>query len=167
MVTQKFSMHARVYQRCWLATTLVVAMLLQGCSDEVTPEQEIRQWMDTLETAAQEMTIAPIREAVAPGFVDNHGNNREAIINITRGVLLARRPLHIFRREISLQVVDPLTAELTTIVVGARTPIDDIEGARDAGVDFAWLKLVLTKSSGEWQVASAAWRAATADDLLQ
>jgi len=81
--------------------------------------------------------------------------------------LLARRPLHIFRRELSLAVADPMTAELTTVVVGARTPIDDVDGARDAGVDFALLKLALTKSSGDWQIASASWRAATADDLFQ
>lgn len=166
MIAEEIALRTPVYQRLWLATTLVVALLLQGCSDTVSPEQEIREWMDSLETAAESTTIGPIRQAVAPGFADNHGNNREAIINITRGVLLARRPLHIFRREISLNVADPMTAELTTIVVGARTPVEDVEGAREAGVDFAWLKLVLTKSSGEWQVASAAWRAATVDDLL-
>lgn len=166
MIVEGSALRERVYQRLWLTTMLAVALLLQGCSDTVTPEQEIREWMDQLETAAESTTIAPIRAAVATGFVDNHGNNREAIINITRGVLLARRPLHIFRREVSLNVADPMTAELTTIVVGARTPVEDVEGAREAGVDFAWLKLVLSKSSGDWQVASAAWRAATVDDLL-
>lgn len=166
MFAEKVVMRTRVYQRCWLAATFVAVMMLQGCSDSVTPEQEIRAWMDELETAAESMTIAPIREAVAKGFIDNHGNNREAIINITRGVLLARRPLHIFRREVSLFIADPMTAELTTIVVGAKTPVDDIDGARDAGVDFAWLKLVLTKTDDDWKVASASWRAATADDLF-
>jgi len=155
-----------VYQRGSLSSTMVAfALLLSGCASD-SPEQEIRTWIAELETAAESTTIGPIRAAIAPGFVDNHGNNKEAIVNITRGVMLARRPLHIFRRELSLAVADPMTAELTTVVVGAKTPLDDVEGAREAGVDFALLKLALTKISGEWQVAGASWRAATADDLL-
>jgi len=137
-----------------------------GCSTGVTPEQEIRELMTQLEAAAESTTIGPIRAVIAPGFTDNHGNNREAIINITRGVLLARRPLHIFRREIALDVADALSAQLKLVVVGARVPMEDVDGARDAGVDFAWLDLTLTKGSGEWQIVRASWRAATADDLL-
>ena len=65
-----------------------------GCSSS-EPEAELEAVLAAAESAAENRDVAFFRDLLAPGYRDAQGNDRDAMLTLIRGYLLARPDMEI------------------------------------------------------------------------
>lgn len=138
-------MHTRLVA-VWLAAVVAGC----GVSD---PEAELRELVAAAEAAAEERDGAFFRAALAQGFRDARGNDRDAMLNLVRGYLLAHSNIEIITRveHVHLANEDAANVVVHAAIVGRRAGQSLLDGI-DGQMYRIDLELV---RAGDWQVIGA------------
>ena len=65
---------------------LIALLLIAGCSSD-SPEDRIIAMVDAMARAAEDEKMSPLRGAIADDYRDLRDNDRQAVLNIMRGVM--------------------------------------------------------------------------------
>lgn len=139
---------------------LLLLGLLVACSDPGSPEEQIRRFLETAETAAEEHNVRTLRGLISERFEDESGRGKDEAVMFLRGFLLSHRPLYIFMRVKSIELTGHQQALVSLTLATAGRPI---EAGDEAALsrsqirgDLHSLELVLTQQDdNEWRVLRA------------
>ena len=144
-----------------LGLVSALAVLATGCGAS-DPEAEIRALLAAAEEAAEARDVGFFSGALADGYRDARGNDRDEMLRRLRGYFIANQRIEILSRvdEIVVEGDGSARAVVHAGMVGRRAGAELIDGI-DA--DLYRFELTLVKDGAEWQVASADFRRAVGE----
>jgi hypothetical protein len=131
-------------------------VLLAGCSDDASPEQQVRTVIDSIELAAEARDVGDVMEHVSAAYRSADGQDRAETSRYVRGYFVANQSIHLLTRIQSLEFPAPDEARLKLQVGMAGR---DGQGAANLNADLYDFDVVLVREDGEWKVSYADWRA--------
>jgi hypothetical protein len=135
-------------------TTLV---LLAGCSDDTSPEQQVRAVIDSMEQAAEDRDVGALTEHLSASYRDANGQDRAEASRYARGYFIANQSVHLLTRIESLEFPAPDEARVRLQVGMAGRGGEP--GVGDLSADLYDFDVALIREDGEWKVSYADWRA--------
>ena len=147
--------------------TLICTTLIFGCTSELTdPEVEIRQFLETGETAVEARELVAVANMISEQYGDPSGRSRRDLVRLVAGYILRNESVHLLTRIDNIVIGDDDSANARVYAgmagksVGGGTPISDLRA------DLYRFDLALAKESGDWKLTRAEWRRAEQQDLL-
>jgi hypothetical protein len=131
-------------------------VLLAGCSDDASPEQQVRTVIDSMELAAEARDVGDLMEHVSAAYRSADGQDRAETSRYVRGYFVANQSIHLLTRIESLEFPAPDEARLKLQVGMAGR---EGQGAANLNADLYDFDVVLVREDGEWKVSYADWRA--------
>ena len=135
---------------------LVALVLLAGCSDDTSAEQQVHTVIDSMELAAEARDVGDLMEHLSAAFRSADGQDRAETSRYVRGYFVANQSIHLLTRIESLEFPAPDEARLKLQVGMAG---GDGQGAVNLNADLYDFDVVLVREDGEWKVSYADWRA--------
>ncbi len=139
--------------------------LLVACSDDVlSPEDEIRLFIEQGIEAAEERQVGELSDRLHPGYQDSRGNRAQQITQLLRAYFFRHRNIHLFTRIGSIELVDANTAIVKMHVAMAGSVIADVDALAALRAQIYAFELHLHKNE-TWLLQSARWNRASVTDL--
>ena len=128
--------------------------ILVACGGEaVDPEDELRQWVATMEVAAEEKDRSGMMDGISENYADGRGNTRKDIGDRLLVVFLRQQPVAIVSTIDEITVIGGSAAKLDLTVVMAGTN----SGVFGLSADAYRFALELEKESDDWMLIGARW----------
>jgi hypothetical protein len=134
-----------------------VLALLPGCSDDASPEQQVRAVIDAMEVAAEARDVGDLMEHVSAAYRDSQGQDRAEASRYARGYFIANQSIHLLTRIESVEFPSPDEARVQMQVGMAGR--GGAQGAGGLSADLYDFDVALVHEDGEWKVSFADWRA--------
>jgi hypothetical protein len=147
-----------------LALALVAAL---GCGGgDPSPQEQIRAWVRSAQTAANEQDTAALRALVAESYADGRGLTKADIDGMIGLQMLRGRPYVLLRvQDLALDEAED-GAQVQVLAGMARVPAGGFEEMLRVSADLYVFDLELSRAGQDrWSVTSARWRLARAEDL--
>ena len=135
----------------WALSLIVVA----GCTDS-DPERDLRERIDAAVTAAEARNTGFFRDLIAPGFVDQRGNDRDAIVALVRGQFLIHSKISVMSRVQDIVIAGDDAAE-TVLVAGMVGSAGQRAGLGSLSADLYRIELEWARDGSDWRVIGARW----------
>jgi hypothetical protein len=134
-----------------------LAALLTGCGDSDSPEQQVRQVIDEMETAAEARDVGDLLRHLSDEYRDANGMSAQEAVRYVRGYFIANQSIHLLTRieQIEFPLPDEARARLLVGMVGRDA---DAAGNWDLAADLYEFKVTLRQEGGEWRVSFAQWK---------
>jgi hypothetical protein len=134
----------------------LVLAVLAGCSDDASPEQQVRTVIDSMEVAAEARDVGDLMEHVSAAYRSGDGLDRAEAARYVRGYFVANQSIHLLTRIESLEfpAADEARVKLQVGMTGSGG-----EGVADLSADLYDFDVALVREDGEWKVSYADWRA--------
>jgi hypothetical protein len=131
--------------------------LLAACSDDTSPEQQVRAVVDKMEVAVESRDVGALLEHISNNYRDAQGQDRSEASRYARGYFIANQSIHLLTRIESVDFPSPREARLKMQVGMAGRGTQ----AKAAGLsaDLYDFDVALVLEDGEWKVSYADWRA--------
>ena len=141
------------------AAAISLGLLLAGCGEAGTPEDEIRAVVRGAEEAAEARDAAALLDLVAADYRDGRGYRAEEIRRLVRGYLVTHQSIRLLTRieEIDIKGTDVARLRVTVGMLGRESGSGS---AWDLAADVYEFDLSLAREDGEWLVTRAEWRRA-------
>jgi hypothetical protein len=133
------------------------ALLLAGCADDSTPEQQVRAVIESMEVAAEARDVGDLMEHVSANYRDAQGQGPAEASRYARGYFVANQSIHLLTRIESLEFPAPDEARVKLQVGMAGRGGE--QGAAGLSADLYDFDLALVREAGEWKLSYADWRA--------
>jgi hypothetical protein len=151
--------------RMHLALPLLIALCACRSASE-SPEDQIRALIAKGEKAAEEKDLGTLREIIHDGYSDKQGNKKPELIKLLAYHLLRHQSVHLLTRIRTIEFPEPKRSEATVFVGMAAGSLGSIDDLLKMRADLYRVEVsLLDESSGDWKVASAAWRPAELSDF--
>jgi len=126
-------------------TTFIASALLIACAARSSDEQQLRELIDDMETAAEARDASDVLDLVADDYEDAQGFDRAQLRNFLRGYFLAHPKIELLVDIESLEFpADGLAqAEITVTSLALDDP------------DHARLKVEFRREGSDWKVRRA------------
>lgn len=137
-----------------LCTAVLVA---GGCGSPDSPEAQVRQIVDRMETAAEERDVGDLMGFVSGDFRDAYGQDSQEMSRYLRGYFIANQSIRLLTRinRIDFPLPDEARTQITVAMVGREA---DAATAWNLAADLHEFDVTLRKEDGEWKVTYAKWR---------
>jgi hypothetical protein len=135
---------------------LAALAALTACGDADSPEQQVRQVIDKMETAAEARDVGEFAQHFSAEYRDADGMSGEDAARYARGYFIANQSIHLLTRveQIEFPLPDEARARVLVGMVGRDA---DAAGNWDLAADLYEFKLSLRQEDGEWKVSFAQW----------
>ncbi len=130
------------------------------------PKARARQTIAQLEAAVEAQDLGAIKALIAPGYHDNHSNDRAGALRYLQLRFLKRQAIHAFVREADLHLRSDGVAEADLLVAVASTALPDVAAIERLNAAVYRMTLTLTPDGDALQVSAATWHRAGLGDLL-
>jgi hypothetical protein len=135
----------------------VALLLLTACSDDGSPEQQVRAVIESMEVAAEARDVGDLMEHISANYRDAQGQDRTEASRYARGYFIANQSVHLLTRVESLEFPAPDEARVKLQVGMAGRA--GAPGQAGLSADLYDFDLALVREDGEWKVSYADWRA--------
>ena len=143
-----------------LFITLLSCLLLAACSSEPSsPEQQVRQTLSAMETAAQERSMSNFMRYIADNYSDQEGNNKDALRRSLQILFLRNQNINIFTLVRSIDVKNGLAkVEISTAMASREVDLSQESNRLKADTQRFTLTLSQIHDNELWLVQSATWQ---------
>ena len=131
---------------------ILFVILITGCSRD-TPEDRIVALVDEMARAAEDESMSPLRRAIADDYRDLRDNDRQAVLNIMRGVMLRTDNVLVFPEVTAIRFA---TEDYAEADVSVRFACADWERLSLSGSSYDF-ELELKRAGDDWQIVTARW----------
>jgi hypothetical protein len=131
--------------------------LLAACTDDRSPEQQVRAVVDTMEAAVEARDVGALLEHISDNYRDAQGQDRSEASRYARGYFIANQSIHLLTRIETIDFPSPREARLKLQVGMAGRGAQ--AGAAGLSADLYDFDIALVLEDGEWKVSFADWRA--------
>ena len=134
-----------------------VLALLAGCSDDSSPEAQVRSVIESMERAAEARDVGALMEHVSANFRSADGQDRAETSRYARGYFIANQSIHLLTRIVSIEFPTPdeARAKVTVAMVGREA---DESNAWNLAGEIHDFDVVLRREDDEWKVTYAKWQ---------
>lgn len=141
------------------------AILVSSCHSEISPEDEIREYVASIEKHFENRQAGKLKGYISEEYFDDYGYTKKDVIRFAAGYVLRRPTIHI-RTKISELVIfeNNNKAQFKVDVAVSKKPLDDYDIRLLQG-EFHRFLIQLEKTK-EWQLLSLRWQKVTVDDYL-
>lgn len=135
---------------------LAALVTLTGCDDADSPEQQVRQIIEKMETAAESRDVGDLVQHLSAEYRDTNGMTTEEAARYARGYFVANQSIHLLTRieQIEFPLPDEARARVLVGMVGRDA---DATSNWDLVADLYEFKLALRQEDGEWKISFAQW----------
>lgn len=143
----------------------IVLFAAVGCGEEKDPTAEIRQLLQTCESAANAGDSAAVVAAIAEDYKDGDGRAKSVVAKRIRARMKQHGKRFVHARPRSVKVdADHATASVLVAMAGQRLgPKDDL---LKASADLLKFELKLQRRDGKWAITAARWTRPSPLDVL-
>lgn len=144
----------------------VLALLfVTGCSEPPPPEQRVQQFIEEMETLAEDREFMTIVDHIAGDYLDSRGNDKLKAATTLRAFYLRYKTVHLLTRVEEIRVPSPDRAAVTIHVAMAQRPFPE-SGSALPDADFFRVDLELAAAGDSYEILQSEWQRATAADVL-
>lgn len=149
-----------------IGAALLLALIAGvACNKKETPEARVRARIAAAVQAAEAGDAAGVRAAISPNYSDAEGRDRRALDGIIRLYLLRHRPLHLYTRVSTVELVGNDRAQAVVYAAMASSRVDAPADAARLSASLYRFDLTLASEQGDWRVRTAAWRPAELSEI--
>jgi len=136
-----------------------LALLLVGCSDEETPENRVRSYIDQVAESAEARQWRSFDDYLADDYTDDHGLRKKDVLAIIGRYILANQQIYILKRIASVQIDDRGNAHAVVYAAMAGEPVSNPEDLARITADFYRFEIearagedgIFRTSRGDWK----------------
>lgn len=149
-----------------LATLCLI--LLAGCSEPDSPEQQIRHLLGSAEQAIEQRSLAQAKQYLSENYQDRNNRSRRDVARLLAGYFLRHKSIHLLTQVHHIEVIEPDQdrARVVLYVAMAGRPIGSAAQLIDIRADLFRIELGLMREESDWRVHSGDWRRANRRDFL-
>jgi hypothetical protein len=138
----------------------LVLLQLQACSDDGSPEDQVRHLIDSAVQAAEDRSPDGLRDLMHTDFIDQQGNNRQQLVKLLRVYFFRHKNIHLFTRIDSIEMLSANQASVSLNVAMAGTVISDVNALSSLSARIYRFELQLIKQD-DWLLRHASWEPAS------
>jgi len=137
----------------------LVLLLIQACSEESSPEEQIRHFIDSAVQAAEARSVDDLGELLHANFVDQRGHNGKQSARLLRAYFLRHKNIHLFSRIDTIEMLSANQASVSLYVAMASTVISDVNALSSLSARIFRFELQLVRQD-DWLLRHASWEPA-------
>lgn len=145
---------------------LLLVLLLAACEEPTPPEQRVRNFIDEIETLAEEREYTELLDRIAGDYLDSRGNDKLKVAAILRGFYLRNKSVHLLVRIGDIHFPAEGHASVTLYVGMARRPITAEEEAGMPRTNLHRVDIELAEDGDSYEVVQTEWQRARAGDFI-
>jgi len=138
----------------------LMLLLIQACSDDSSPEDQIRRFVDSGVQAAEARSVDDLSELLHANFVDQQGHNDKQLARLLRAYFFRHKNIHLFSRIDNIEILSVSQASVSLYVAMASTVISDVSALSSLSARIYRFELQLVKQ-GDWLLRHASWEPAS------
>lgn len=150
-----------------ILTLIAFTLIFSSCSGELTPEDIVKEFIQSFETAAEEGHARSLRSYISDNYADENERKKADIDTVVTSYLLRNRNIHTFSKIISVTAVNNLSVSSSILVALSGKPINDVSFLPNLNADIYWFKITITQENNNWKLISVQWRQAMVDDFFK
>ena len=131
-------------------------LLLQACSDDSSPEDQIRRLIDTGVQAAEGRSADQLSELMHINFIDQQGHNPQQLSRLLRAYFFRHKHIYLFTRIDSIEILSENQASVSLYVAMAGSVISDVDALSSLSARIYLFELQLVKQD-DWLVRHASY----------
>ena len=143
-----------------------LVLLLSACSDDVSPEDQVRQFLAKAVSAAEARDVLALRGLVSPSYSDASGRDRRAVVALATGYFLRKKNIHLFKKVSDIRFPAEEQAKVALYIAMSGSSLTGNETLLNFKAGLYQFDLELLREGDEWLLQKAAWRRVSADELL-
>ena len=140
--------------------------LLSACGDDVSPEDQVRQFLAEAVLAGEARDVLALRGLVSPSYSDKRGRDKRAVVALATAYFLRKKNIHLFTKINNIHFLAEKQANVELYVAMSGSSITGSETLLDFRASLYQFDLELMHESDEWLLHKASWRRVNADELL-
>ena len=144
---------------------LVVLITLQSCSDsELSPEDEIRQYIETGVEAAEARNSSDLADLIHGSYRNPRGYDRIQLEKLAKLYFFRHKNIHLFTKIDEIDLLSAEEAQVTMHVAMAGNIISDASVLLSLRARIYKFELSLVKENS-WLLREASWSPAAIGDM--
>jgi hypothetical protein len=135
-------------------------ILLAGCGDANSPEQQVRDVIGKMELAAEARDVGDLMEHLSEDYRDPNGLGAQEAARYARGYFIANQSIHLLTRveEIEFPTAGEARAKVLVGMVGRDADaLGESFDLANLAADLYEFKIALRREDDEWKVSFAEW----------
>lgn len=141
-------------------------IFLISCSDEKqSPENEIRQYIESGKLAAENRSYRDLAELISEQYKDQKGLDKKRISNMARAYFLMHQNIYLLTKINSIDFQDDNSVFVVLHVAMAGTEITNLNIISQLRARVYKFELQLIKKDS-WLLTQAKWKSADIQDML-
>lgn len=157
----------RIRSICSLLSLGFFALFITACSDDVTPESQVRSFIQTATEAAENRDALDLKELIAKDYSDDHGLNKTNLVRMAAGYFLRNRNIHLLTRIHSIDFPIQNQAKVTVYVAMAGHPVSAIDSLTTLRAQLYRFDLQLIHREAKWLIRSAHWQQTSLQEFIK
>lgn len=145
--------------RCLILLCLILP-LIQACSDDSSPEDQIRRLIDSGVRAGEARNVDDLGELLHANFVDQQGHNAGQSARLLRAYFFRHKNINLFSRIDDIEMLSANQASVSLYVAMASTVISDVSALSSLSARIYRFELQLVKQD-DWLIRHASWEPAS------
>jgi hypothetical protein len=146
--------YRRLANSCRALAGVACIVILSACGGpEAGPEEQLRQWVNRGEAAAEAKERRELIDMISPAYTDTRGNERADIENILRVYFFRQNSITLLTKIKEVRLIAGSAAEIE-LTVGMAGQNDSVLGF---SADAYRFELELTREGDDWLLISARW----------
>jgi hypothetical protein len=151
----------RLASVCWLAVGLACG------GDPLSPEEQVRTVIETMEQAAEDGDVSAFKAIVSESYQDHYGHDKRSLAAYVTYHVMRHSHRRFFARVRSVEIRDEGRAEVEVVAAISGREVSGIEELVGLHADVYKIDMDLDdEGDGDWRVVWAQWRRTAATDLL-
>ena len=142
-----------------------VVILTQSCSDSaVSPQDEIRAYIDSGVNAAESRDTDALAELMHGDYSDQKSYNKKQLTGLLRGYFFRHKNIYLFTKIDAIELLTENEAIVRMHVAMAGSAIADVDSLSSLRARIYRFELQLTRQD-EWLLRHAVWEPASMNDF--
>jgi hypothetical protein len=151
----------------WLASICWLALVLACGGDPLSPEEQVRTVIETMEQAAEEGDVSAFKAIVSESYQDHYGHDKRSLAAYVTYHVMRHSHRRFFARVRSIEIRDEGRAEVEVVAAISGREVSGIEELVGLHADVYKIDMDLDdEGDGDWRVVWAQWRRTAPTDLL-
>lgn len=152
-------------KRIFIFGFLWITFFLHSCSDnELSREDEIRQYIETGVEAAENRSSSDVTELIHDSFRDHKGMNKQQVKKMLRAYFFMHKNIFLFTKIREIRFLSDNEASVTLHVAMAGSLIADASMLSSLRARIYKFELQLIKQD-DWLLQQANWQQASMNDM--
>ncbi len=145
---------------------IFLLLMLSACSDNKSPEDQIRQFISSAVTAAESREALAIRKLVSDKYMDDGRRDRRALTAMAMGYFLRHKNIHLFTQISEIRFPESNQANVKLYAAMAGRPVTGAQALIDIRADLYMFDLTLARDGDDWLLQKLHWQRASIEDIV-